>query len=147
MKQARANPFAVKSVFPESSETIPNITDDSSSPIPNSSKAIFDYDSERYEVRISFPNEATSPNLPTYSDTNITQSQILSHSSPLSMLTPPQPYSSQMQSQLCTATPQGISCRVVSICLNIAVSCNNLASNDTPQETICFTTEHNQDTI
>ena len=129
VKYARANPFAVKSLFPESSGNRLNSIDDSSSS-SNLSKSASDYDTDQFEVRNSFPNKATSSNLPIHSETNITQSQIITHSFPHLLLTP-HSYSSQIQPQPIISSPPDIPCSVVSICLNIAVSCNNIVPIDT----------------
>ncbi|KAI6648891.1 hypothetical protein LOD99_6964 [Oopsacas minuta] len=142
VRQARANPFASKSMFPDCGDNILESRKESPSK--------FDLDSEPYEVRLSFPVEETATALPTFTDTlstHITSSPIQSDSQSSSPLPQTAP-SSPIQSQPCVSTtPSSISCQVLSIGLNIAVSCANLASIAAPQETTCVVTKHENDTV
>ena len=150
VRHARANPFASKSIFSESSEKL-EIHNESGSENSNPSNEAFDIDSEPYEIHVSFPNEASPVNIPTYADTSstlITQSPTIQQtnsnsSTPLSQLISPSP----IQSRSCITTGPTISCQVLSIGINLAVTCNNLPSISAPQETTCIITRHDEDVL
>ena len=139
VRHARANPFASKSIFSESSEKTLDLNNDSGS--ENSiSNGAFDFDSEPYQIHVSFPTEASPASLPTYSDTIstlITRSPIQTDSNSSS---PTPPTSSP------TNAPE-ISCQVLSIGINLAVTCKNLPSISAPQETTCVISRHDDDDI
>ena len=146
VRHARANPFASKSIFSESSEIL---NTDSGSENSNHSNETFDFDSEPYQIHVSFPGQTTPVNLPTYSDnssTLITHSPIQTDSnssSPITILASPSP----IQTPPYISTVPEISCQVVSIAINLAVTCKNLPSITAPQETTCLITRHEDDDI
>ena len=136
VRQARANPFASKSIFPDSCNNILEL-----SPEHELQKSYpLNLDSESYEVRVSFPIEKQPTNIPNFIDTNNTQITESPTTSPIAH--------SPVQLQPCVSTsPSDISCQLVSIGLNFAVSCSNLPTLSAPQETTCVITKQDNDTL
>eukprot|EP00800_Vazella_pourtalesii_P008945 TRINITY_DN2284_c0_g1_i1.p1 TRINITY_DN2284_c0_g1~~TRINITY_DN2284_c0_g1_i1.p1 ORF type:complete len:351 (-),score=50.26 TRINITY_DN2284_c0_g1_i1:41-1093(-) len=140
VRQARANPFASKSIFPDSCDSILELSPDPESLKTSPSKL----DSESYEVCVSFPVENQPTDIPKFTDTNNTQITESPTNSPIELTTP----SSPIQSQPCVSTsPSDISCQLVSIGLNFAVSCSNLPTVSAPQEATCVITKQDNDTL
>ena len=140
VRQARANPFASKSIFPDSYDRILEL-----SPEPELQRSSTPkLDSESYEVCVSFPVEKKQTDITKFTDTNDTQITGSPAASPIELPSP----SSPIQSQPCVSTsPTDVSCQLVSIGLNFAVSCFNLPTVSAPQETTCVITKQDNDTL
>ena len=77
------------------------------------------------------------------SSTHLTLSPNSNSSSPLSLLNQP----SHIQSQPYISTGSGTSCRVLSIDINLALTCEIVPSINAPHTATCIVTQHDEDVL